>query len=165
MIDIHQAESSLEVRYRCFLPPMPLLVIPPGMIYEQGGSFLAGTLSRGETVGLLLGIAIPLIIVAYFVEFSEFSFNRRDGVFSWRQRHLFGHRGGDVSLNRVVKIQREDLDTRDLVGMQARFRLQVILDDGNSIALTRGYLGFYRRRLDQIVDEVREYLGHVTPMA
>lgn len=165
MIEIRETESSLEVRYRCFLLPLSVLVIPPGMIYELGGSLLAGALSHGEVIGLLLGIAIPLIIAAHFVEFAEFSFSRQDGMFRWRRRHLFRHQGGEVPLDRVVKIRREDLDTRDLVGMQPRFRLQVMLDDGDSIALTRGFLGSYRRRLDNIVDQVRDYLGHVTPMA
>ena len=64
MIDIHEAESSLEVRYRCFLLPLCVLVIPPGMIYELGGDLLAATLSRGEIFGLLLGIVIPLGIAA-----------------------------------------------------------------------------------------------------
>ena len=85
-------------------------------------------------------------------------------MFRWRRRHLLRHYAGEAPLNRVTRIRREDLDTRDLVGMQSRFRLQVILDDGESIALTRGYLGFYKRRLDNIVDQVRDYLGHVTPM-
>lgn len=144
---------------------MTLLVIPPGMIYEQGGGLLAGTLSAGEIIGLLLGIVIPLIIVSYYVEFAEFSFNRQEGVFRWRWRNLYRQRGGELALNRVVKVHLENLETRELVGMRARFRLQVMLDDGHSIALTRGYLSFYKRRLDNIVDQVRDYLGHVTPMA
>ena len=165
LIDIHETESGLLVSYRCLYLPMPLLVIPPGMIYEQGGRLLDGTLSAGETIGLLLGIVIPLIIVAYFIEFAEFSFSKQSNQFRWRWRNLFRQQGSDFPLNRVVKIRLENLDTRDLVGMQPRFRLQVILDDGTGIALTRGYLSFYKRRMDKIVDQVRDYLGHVTPMA
>ncbi len=165
MFDIRETESQLVVRYRCFTLPMLLLLIPPGMLYEQGGSLIDGSLSAGETIGLLLGIAIPLIIVCYFVETAEFSFNRQENSFDWRWHNLFRRDGRRIPLNRVIKIRREDLDARDLAGMQTRYRLQVILDDGDSVALTRGFSPFHRHKLDKIVDQVRDYLGHVTPMA
>ena len=38
------------------------------------------------------------------------------------------------------------------------------LDDGSIIGLTRSYSGIHDRKLDQIVDQIREYLGHVVPM-
>ena len=78
MFDIREAESRLVVRYRCLTLPLLLLVIPPGMLYEQGVSLLEGSLSAGETIGLLLGIVIPLIIVFYYVEIAEFSFDREE---------------------------------------------------------------------------------------
>ena len=165
MIDIRDADSRIEVSYRCYLLPLSTLVIPPAMLYELGGALLAGSLSAGETVGLLLGIGLPLFTAAFFVEFAEFSFSRRDGSFRWQSRKLFRRRNGEIPLHRVVKIRREDFDASDLIGMHNMFRLLVILDDGKQVSLSRRFLRFQGRKVDGIVDQVREYLGHVTPMA
>lgn len=165
MIDVRETETRLVVRYRCLLMPLSLLIIPPGMLYEQGGGLLEGSLSGGETLGLLFGVFIPLLIVAYYVELAEFSFDQQDENLNWRWRNLFRQKNGSIPLSRVIKIRRDDLDASDLTGMQTRCRLQVVLDDGETIALTRGYSGLQGQRLNKIVDRVRDYLGHVTPMA
>ena len=165
MIKVHQTETCLIIRYRCIMLPMLTLLIPPGMLYEQGSQLLNATLSGGQMIGLLLGIIIPLVIIAYFVESAEFSFNRENHVFHWQRRDLFHHERGDVPLHHVIKVCRENLDTADLNGMRIQFRLQVLLEDGDSIALTRRYLSLDQRKLDQIILQSRDYLGHVTPMA
>jgi len=165
LIEIREPDSRIEVSYRCYLLPLTTLLLPPAMLYELGGPLLAGNLSSGEIVGLLLGIALPLIVVAYFVEFAEFSFCRQEGRFRWHSRNLFRCDSGEIPLHRVVKVRREDFDARDLIGMQNMFRLLVVLDDGKQVSLSRRFLGFQSRKVDKIVDRLREYLGHVTPMA
>jgi len=40
----------------------------------------------------------------------------------------------------------------------------VILDDGSVIPLTRSFSGLYDKKLDQIVDQIREHLGHFVAM-
>ena len=164
MLDMREVESGLEVSYRCLIPPILLLVIPPAMIYEQSGRLFDGTITSGELIGLGLGILMPLAIFAWFVEFARFEFSRRDGVFRWHWRNLFRQRSGEIPLQRVVRVSRDALDATDLTGMQSSFRLLVTLDDGSHVALTRSYSGFYDRKLDKMVDQIREYLGHVTPM-
>jgi hypothetical protein len=32
------------------------------------------------------------------------------------------------------------------------------------IPLTRGYSGLYAKKLDQIVDQIREHIGHIADM-
>lgn len=164
MLDLRQAESSLEVSYRCFIPPMLLLVIPPAMVYEQSGRLFDGSITNGELIGLGLGILLPLAIVAYFVEFAHFEFNKQENVFRWRWRNLFRQRGGEIPLPQVVRISRDALDATELAGMQSSYRLLVILDDGSHIVLTRSYSGFYDRKLDKMISQIREFLGHHTPM-
>lgn len=165
MLSLRETESSLEVSYRCLVPPLLLLIIPPAMLYEQGDQLLEGSLSRGETIGLFIGILLPLIIVAWFVEFARFEFSKSDDAFRWYWRNLFQKRRGEAWLGQVVRVSRDALEAKDLTGMQSSYRLLVTLDDGSHIALTRSYSGFHDHRLDKMVDQIRDYLGHFTPMA
>lgn len=164
MLTMRETDSGLVVRYRCLVPPLLLLIIPPAMLYEQSGRLLDGSITRGETVGLGIGIVVPLIIVAWFIEFARFEFSRSDDQFRWRWRNLFRQRSGNVPLSRVVRVRRDALEAADLTGMQSSYRLLVTLDDGSSIALTRSFSGFHDRILDKMVDQIRDYLGHFTPM-
>ena len=164
MLEMRENDSSLEVNYRCFYLPITLLVIPPAMIYQHSPSLLDNSISAGELIGLGIGIVLPLAICAYFVEFARFEFAKADGMFRWHWRNFFRRRSGEIPLQRVVKVGRDELDASDLVGMQSSYRLLVLLDDGESIALTRSFSGFDDRKLDKMVDAIRDYLGHVTPM-
>ena len=163
MLDMRETENGLEVSYRCLIPPLLLLVIPPAMIYEQSGRLLDGSITRGESIGLILGILLPLIIVAWFVEFARFEFSKQEDVFRWRWRSLFRQQTGEAGLGQVVRVSRDALDAEDLAGMQSSYRLLVTLDDGRHIALTRSFSGFHDQKLDKMVEQIREYLGHFTP--
>ena len=164
MLSIHETESSLEVSYRCLVPPCLLLVIPPAMLYEQSGRLLDGSITPGELIGLGLGIVLPLIIVACFVEFARFEFSKSDDIFRWHWRSLFRQRNGEAWLGNVVRVSRDTLEADDLAGMESSYRLLVTLDDGRHVALTRSYSGFHDRRLGKMVLQIREFLGHHTPM-
>ena len=164
MLTMEETDSSLVVRYRCLVPPLLLLVLPPALLYEQSGRLLDGSLTRGELIGLVLGIVLPLVIVARFVEFARFEFSKSDDVFRWCWRNLFRQRSGEAWLGHVVRVNRDALDATDLVGMQTSYRLLVTLEDGSHIALTRSYSGFHDRQLKKTVDQIRDYLGHFTPM-
>ena len=127
---------------------------------ELWSQLLAGELTRGETLGLIFGFLIPAIGAYYFIEFGQFTFSKRHQVFSWRWRNLFLKDSGEVPLHRVVKIRRDALEASDLIGWQNCYRLIAILDDGRIIPLTRSYSGQHGKKLDQIVDQLRDYLGH-----
>ena len=49
-------------------------------------------------------------------------------------------------------------------GLRYIYRLVVVLDDDSVIPLTRGFSGLYDKKIDRIVDQIREYLGHVVAL-
>ena len=61
-------------------------------------------------------------------------------------------------------MRRESLEAGDAGGSRYCYRLVVALDDDSIIGLTRSYSGIHDRQLDRIVEQIREYLGHVVPM-
>ena len=52
----------------------------------------------------------------------------------------------------------------EFAGLRYRYRLVVVLDDGRIVGLTHGYSGIHDQQLDQIVNQIREYLEHVVPL-
>ena len=165
MLTIRETEAGLEVCYRCLVPPLLLLIIPPAMLYEQSGRLLDGSITQGETVGLAIGIILPLVIAAWFIEFARFEFSKADDTFRWHWRNLFRQRSGEAWLGHVIRVSRDSLDAAELSGMESSYRLLVTLEDGSHIALTRSFSGFHDRRLKKMVDQIRDYLGHFTPLA
>ena len=158
MLSVERIDSDLHVRYRHFLLPTALLVLPPLLLYTHGPALVAGELARSDLAGLALGIALPLIFACYFVEFGRFSFSRRDGLFAWHWRNLLRSERGVVALAQVVEVRREGYDTRNPLGRQSAYRLVVELDDARIIGLSHGYSGLHKHRIGRIVDEIRNYL-------
>ena len=161
VLDTFEVDSDLEVRFRQYLLAVILLSIPPFMLIELGAELIAGELSTGETLGLFFGFLLPGVAAYFFIEFGQFTFSKRNQVFSWRWRNMIYKDSGEVPLQRVVKIRRDGLEASDLIGWQNSYRLIAVLDDGRIIPLTRSYSGQHGKKLDQIVDQLRDYLGHM----
>jgi hypothetical protein len=161
MLSTERDATTLKVLYRSYLPGLLLLAFPPVLIYELGGGLLDGNLETSEQIGLALGVLMPLAGGYYLIEFACFSFSRADGRFRWRWRNLFGLKSGEVSFERIARVGREAIDASDASGTQRIYRLVVELDDDTVIPLTRGYSGLHDRKLERIVDQIREHIGHV----
>ena len=164
MLDTFEVNTDLEVRFSQYWLAALFLCIPPLMGIEQGPRLFAGDLSTGETLGLFFGFLLPALGAYYFIEFGRFTFSKRDNVFRWNWRNLFKKDGGEVPLNRVVKVRRDALEASDMLGWQDSYRLVAILDDGQIIPLTRGFSGQHGKKLNQIVDQLRDYLGQIVPI-
>ena len=163
MLSVVKTDTELRLESRHYLLPCALLVIIPLLLFEFGPALVRGELDRSNVVGLLLGIGIPIFFAFFFIEFGHFRLSLVDGLFSWRWRNLLGREQGEVELKRVIGVRRETLETSDRLGWQNLHRLIVILDDGREIGLTRGYTTIQRRRMDEVVEQIRDYLEYVTP--
>lgn len=135
------------------------------MLIEHGASLLDGSIETDELIALSIGILLPLVAAYFFIEFASFTFSVESGLFSWRWRNLIGSKNGEVPLSRIVKVRRDALDSGDSGGQRYSYRLLVILDDNTMIPLTRGYSGLYDKKLDQIVEQIREHIGHSAAIA
>ena len=164
MLAIEQDESTYRVRYHSYLLAVIFLIIPPALLYEHGTSLLDGSIETGELVGLCIGILLPLLGAYFFIEFASFTFSTRDDLFRWHWRNLVTKKSGAVPLSRIVKVRREALESSGSSGLQYTYRLVVILDDGTLIPLTRSFSGVHDKKLGQIVDQIRAYLGLFVPM-
>ncbi len=163
MLASEHDESTYRVQYRSFVTAVIFLIFPPLVLYQLGGSLLDGSIGTGELVGLLIALVLLPLAAFYTIEFSSFTFSTDEDVFRWRRRGVFRTASGAVPLGRVVNVQRESLQSSNSIGLQYTYRLVVILDDDTRIPLTRGYSGLYDRKLDQVVTQIREHLGHNTP--
>jgi hypothetical protein len=134
------------------------------MLIEHGPSLLDGSIETDELIGLSIGVLLPLTVAYFFIEFASFTFSVEDGLFSWRWRNLISSKNGEAPLSRIVKVRRDALESGDSGGQQYSYRLVVILDDNTMIPLTRGYSGLYDKKLDQIVEQIREYIGYSANM-
>ena len=161
MLSVREQDSVLELDSKHYLMPMALLVLIPLLLYELGPLLLRGELDRGELVGLGIGIALPIFFAFFFVEFGYFRFSLDERRFHWRWRNLLGRDQGEIELERVVGVRRETLESSGRLGWQNLHRLIVMLDDGSEIGLTRGYTTIQGRRMDEIVEQVRDYLEYV----
>lgn len=164
MLDIERDDSALRVHYRSYRLALVLLVLPPLMLYEYLPALLEGSIEPSDLAALIIGVALPLLGAYLLIEFASFSFARRDNLFSWRWRNLLRRKSLELPLQRVVQVRRESIESGDSGGSGRSYRLVVVLDDGSIVGLTRSYSGIHDRKLDQIVDQIREYLGHVVPM-
>ena len=163
MLTTEKDESTYRVFYRSYILALLLLVIPPLMIYELGGSVIDGSIDRSDLAGLVLAIVLPLAGSYYFTEFGSFTFSTDRNLFSWRWRNLLRQKSGQVPLGRIVRVRRERIETSGKPGSRYAYRLIVILDDGTVVALTNGYNSLYEQQLERIVDQLRDFLGLLEP--
>ncbi len=164
MLATEQNESTYEVRSSSYLLSLIMLLIPPALIYELVPRLLDGSIKNGELVGLGIGIVLPLLGAYYMLEFASFSFSLDEDVFRWRWHNFIHKKSGEVPLSRIARVRREALESSGSSGLQYTYRLVVILDDDSVIPLTRGFSGVHDSKLDQIVDQIREHLGHFEAM-
>ncbi len=164
MLAVTKTDTDLQLDSRHYLLPCLLLLLIPLLLYEFGPALLRGELDRSNLVGLALGIGLPVFFAFFFIEFGHFRLSLADGVFSWRWRNLLGREQGEVELKRVTGVRRETLETSDRLGWQNLHRLIMVLDDGREIGLTHGYTTIQQRRMDEIIEQIRDYLEYVTPV-
>jgi hypothetical protein len=164
MLTTEQDESTYRVRYSSYVFPLIFLCLIPLLLIEHGSSLLDGSIETGELVGLVIGVLMPLAVAYFFIEIASFTFSVEDGLFSWRWRNLITSKSGEAPLSRIIKVRRDALESGDSGGLQYSYRLLVILDDQTMIPLTRGYSGLYAKKLDRIVDQIREHIGHIADM-
>ena len=164
MLTSEQDDSVYRVRHSNYVIPLALLCLPPLLLVEHWAGLLDGSLEKGELIGLVIGILMPLLAAYYFIEFSSFEFATDSHRFSWRWRNLFKSSSGEVSLDRVANIRCDALESGDSAGRQYSHRLMVILDDGTMIPLTRRFSALYGKKLEQITRQIREHIGHNTSM-
>ena len=146
------------------LNSLVFLLIPPALLYHHAPALIDGSIANGELAGLVLGVLLPLGGAYYMTEFASFEFSLERDRFDWHWHNFIQRRSGQVPLQRVVKVRREALESSASSGLQYSYRLVVILDDDSVIPLTRGYSRLYGKKLDQIVNQIREHLGHFVPM-
>ena len=164
MLSTEQDESAFRVHYRSYRMALALLLLPPLMLIEFVPRWYHHGLDNSEFAALALGVLLPLSAAVLLVEFASFRFSLSENQFSWRWRKPFQQKSLDLPLHRVVHVKREVVETTDTEGEKFSFRLVVELDDGELIGLTQGYSRIHARKLKQVVDDIREYLGHVVPM-
>ena len=159
-----QDDSAYRVHYRSYRLGALLLLVPPLMLYEFAPSLIDASIEGGALAGLIIGVLLPLIGAYFLIEFASFSFSLRNDQFCWRWRNLLRNKSLELPLQRIVQVRRESLESGDSAGLRYTYRLVVGLDDGSIVGLTRGYSGVHGKQLDQIVNQIREYLGHVVPL-
>jgi hypothetical protein len=159
-----QDDSSYRVHYRSYRLGALLLIAPPLMLYEFAASVIDASIESSALAGLIIGVLLPLIGTYFLIEFASFSFSLRDNLFCWRWRNLLRHKSLEIPLQRIVQVRRESIESRDSSGLRYTYRLVVVLDDGKIVGLTRGYSRVHGRQLEQIANQIREYLGHVVPL-
>ena len=159
-----QEDSSYRVSYRSYRLGTLLMLAPPAMLYEFAPAVIDGSIDRSELAGLIIGVLLPLLGAYFLIEFASFSFSLRDNQFCWRWRNLLRQKSLEIPLQRIMQVRREGMESGDSDGLQYSYRLVVVLDDGSVVGLTRGYSGVHNKQLDQIVNQIREYLGHVVPI-
>ncbi len=164
MLAIQYDESTYEVRSSSYLISLILLLIPPAMLYQHTPALLDGSIETGELAGLCIGIVLPLLGAYYMLEFASFSFSLDEDVFRWRWHNFITRKSGEVPLDRIVTVRRESLESSASSGLQYSYRLVVVLDDDSTIPLTRGFSGIHDKQLDQMVNQIREHLGHIVTM-
>ena len=160
MYATEEDDSVYRVSYRSYRLAVLLLLLPPIMLFELGADAFSGNADGGELLALALGIFLPLIAAYFLIELSGFSFSKQDDLFRWSWRNLLRRKSGEVPLQRIIQVRRESIDSGDAAGNRLSYRLVVDLDDGRSIGLTRGYSGFHDKKLELIVEDIREFLGH-----
>jgi succinate dehydrogenase flavin-adding protein (antitoxin of CptAB toxin-antitoxin module) len=161
MLTSNQDETGFVARYRSYRLALVLLILPPLMLIEHLPALFDGSIDNSDLVALALGVLVPLLAAYLLIEIASFSFSERDNLFRWRWRNLLRHESLDLPLERVIGVRREAVEVGD---SSLRYRLIVELDDHSIVGLTRGYSGYQDKQLEQIVEQIRAYLGHIVPM-
>jgi hypothetical protein len=164
MFATEQDDSNYRVHYRSFWLGTTLALLPLLMLYEHGPALIDGSIDGSALAGLILGVLLPLLGAYLLIEFSSFRFSVSNNQFCWRWRNLVRRKSLEVPLDRVVHVRREAIESGDSSGQRFSYRLVVVLDDQSVIGLTRGYSSHHGKQLETIVNQIREYLGHVVPM-
>jgi hypothetical protein len=154
-------DSEYRVSYSSYRFAAVLLLLPPLVVFELWSGLVGEDSGNGELLALILGVLLPLVGAYLLIEFSSFGFSRQEGLFRWRWRNLLRHKVGEVPIDRIVQVSCEAIESGDSSGNRKSYRLVVMLDDGSIIGLTRGYSGFHGKQLELIVEQIREYLGHI----
>ena len=131
------------------------------MLIEHLPAVIDGSIDASDLAALLIGVFVPLLAAYLLIELSSFTFLQADNIFRFRWRNPLRKKALDLPLDRIVSVRRENMESNDAT---RRARLVVVLDDDTTIGLTRGYIGYQNREMDQMIDEIREYLGHIVPM-
>jgi hypothetical protein len=134
------------------------------MLYEFAPAVIDASIEGSALAGLIIGVLLPLIGAYFLIEFASFSFSLRDDQFCWRWRNLLRHKSLEIPLQRIAQVRRESLESADSTGERYTYRLVVVLDDESIVGLTHGYSRIHDKQLDQMVNQIREYLGHVVPL-
>ena len=161
MLTSKQNDTAFIVHYRSYRLALLLLVLPPLMLAEHFSTLLDGSIGKSDLAALAIGVLVPLLAAYLLIELASFGFYYHDNIFRWRWRNLLRRKSLDLPLDRIIGVKRETMELND---SDPRSRLIVLLDDGSVVGLTRGYSDYQGKQLDKIVDEIREYLGHVVPM-
>ena len=161
MLTSKQDETGFVVHYRSYRLALLLLILPPLMLFEHVPAVLDGSIDDSDIAALAIGVLVPLIAAYLLIEIASFRFSQRDKRFCWRWRNLLRRKSLDLPLECVISVRREAMESGDS-GLS--YRLVVELDDHSIIGLTRAYSGYQDNQLDQIVDQIREYLGRVVSM-
>ena len=157
-------DSGYRVYYRSYRLAVLLLLAPPLMLYEFVPAVIDGSIDKSELAGLIIGVLLPMLGAYFLIEFASFSFSQREQLFCWRWRNLLRRKSLEIPLQRIVQVRRESVESGNSTGSQYSYRLVVVLDDGSVVGLTHGYSGIHGKQLGQIVNQMREYLGHVVPL-
>jgi len=164
MIATEQDDSSCRVHYRSYRLGTTLALLPPLMLYEHGPALIDGSIDGSALAGLILGVLLPLLGAYLLIEFSSFRFSVSNNQFCWRWRNLVRRKSLKAPLERVVHVRLEAIESGDSSGQRYTYRLVVVLDDQSVIGLTRGYSSHHGKQLETIVNQIRDYLGHVVPI-
>lgn len=160
MLTIEDDEMVYRVQYRRFVFALILLCLPPLMLIEYMPTLLDGSIENQELIGFSLGVLLPLLGAYFMIEFSRFTFSKNERIFHWRWRNLFSKKSGELPFERIAMVRRDAIESGDSGGLQYSHRLVIMLDDGTVIPLTRGYSGLYSKKLDQVVNQIRDVIGH-----
>jgi len=164
MLASEQNESTYEVHSNSYVISLILLLMPPALLYEHGPGLLDGSIKNGELAGLGIGVLLSLAGAYYMLELASFSFSLEENIFRWRWHNFLKRKSGEVPLSRIALVRREALESSGSAGLQYSYRLVVILDDDTVVPLTRRFSAVHDKKLDQIVDQIRDHLGHFTAM-
>ena len=160
MLTIEEDKTVYRVQYRSFVFALILLCLPPLMLIEYTPALLDGSIENQQLIGFSLGVLLPLLGAYYLIEFSRFTFSKNERIFRWRWRNLFRKKSGELPFERIAMVRRDAIESADSGGVQYSHRLVIMLDDGTMIPLTRGYSRLYSKKLDQVVNQIREVVGH-----
>ena len=161
MLSRTRDDHQYVVHYRSYRLALLLLLLPPLMLIEHLPAVIDGSIDASDLAALLIGVFVPLLAAYLLIELSSFTFLQADNIFRFRWRNPLRKKALDLPLDRIVSVRRQVMESNHDA---PRTRLVVVLDDDSVIGLTRGYTAYQNREIDRMIEEIREYLGHIVPM-